>query len=83
MTILYFYQVLLICFLLVFTYLLTNWHIPLLIPFSTINDISMFVNSSNFTSFFFKVASNANHGTDRNFAGPKWFFKRFQKQQRK
>ena len=37
--------------------------------FSTINSISMSVNSSNFTSVFFKAACHAKPGAERNFAG--------------
>ena len=38
-------------------------------PLSTINNISMPVNSSNFNSVFFKVACHANPRAERNFAG--------------
>ena len=37
-----------------------------LIPFSTINNISISVNRSTFTLVFFKAASQANPGADRN-----------------
>ena len=40
-------------------YLCIDWHIPPLIPFSTINNISMSVNYSNFTPVFFKRACHA------------------------
>ena len=39
------------------------------IPFSTINNILISVNSSNSTLAFFKVACQANPGAERNFAG--------------
>ena len=42
-----------------------------LIPFSTINSISMPVNNSNFSSVFFKAACRANQGAERNFTGSK------------
>ena len=45
----------LIYLLLAFAYQWIEWHIPLLISFSTINSISS-VNNSNFTLFFFKAA---------------------------
>ena len=37
-------------------------------PSSTVNSISMSVNSSNFTYVFFKAAYHANPGAERNFA---------------
>ena len=46
-------------------------HIPPLMPFSTINSISMSVNNSNFTSVFFEVASHANPGAEKTFTGSK------------
>ena len=55
--------------LLAFAYHYTEWHIPPLIPFSTINNISMSVKRSRFTLVFFKVACHANPGAERNFAG--------------
>ena len=55
--------------LLAFAYLLIEIHIPPLIPFLTINNISMSVNSSVSTSVFFKAAYNADSGAERNFAG--------------
>ena len=42
---------------------------PSLIPFSTINNISISVKRSNFTLVFFKAACHADPGTERNFAG--------------
>ena len=47
------------------------WHIPTLIPFLTINSMSVSVNSSNFTSVYFKAASHANLGAERNFTRSK------------
>ena len=44
-------------------------HIPSLIPFSTINSISISVKRSNFTSVFFIAACYANSIAERNFAG--------------
>ena len=41
-------------------------HIPPLIPFSTINNLSTLVNNSNFTAVFFKQACHANPGADKN-----------------
>ena len=61
MMILYFYHNL--------SYIYYALHIPPLMSFSTINNISMSVNSSNFTSVFFKAACHANPGAERNFAG--------------
>ena len=55
--------------LLVFTYLLIKWHVPLLIPFSTIGIIEISVNNFNFTSVFFKATCQANQGAQKNFAG--------------
>ena len=43
--------------------------IPLLIPFSAINNISLSVKRSNFTLVVFKAACHANSGAERNFAG--------------
>ena len=39
------------------------------IPFSTINNISISVKRSNFTLDFFKAACHAKPGAERNFAG--------------
>ena len=44
-------------------------HISPLIPFSTINIISISVKIGNFNFVFFKAAWHANPGTQRNFAG--------------
>ena len=41
-------------------------HIPPLIPFSTINNISKLVDNSNSISVFFKHACHANPGADKN-----------------
>ena len=40
-------------------------HIPPLIPFSTINNISIFVNNSNCNSAFLKQACNAHPCADK------------------
>ena len=40
-----------------------------LVPFSSIDNISVWVNNSNFTLAFFKAAYQANIGVERNFAG--------------
>ena len=53
--------------LLAFAYLYIECHIPSLIPFSTINNISISVERSNFTFVFFKAAYHANPGAGRNF----------------
>ena len=56
--------------LLVFAYRWIEWHIPPLIPFSIINDISITIKISNFTLDFFKAACHhANPGAEINFAG--------------
>ena len=44
-------------------------NIPFLIPFSTINNITMSVNSSNFTLVFFKTTCHANPGAEKKLAG--------------
>ena len=44
-------------------------HIPPLISFSTINNISISVKRSNFFIVFFKATCHTNQGTERNFAG--------------
>ena len=44
-------------------------HIPPLLHFSTINNISMSVERSNFILVFFKAAYHANPGAETNFAG--------------
>ena len=60
-----------------FTYLLfaladicIAWQIPPLIPFSTINSISIFVNNSNSTFVFFINACHPNPGEDKKWAAP-------------
>ena len=53
------------CLLFSFAYLCIAWHIPPVIPFSTINNISTSVNNSNVTSVFFKQACHAHPGADR------------------
>ena len=45
------------------------WHIPRLITFSTINNISTSVNRSNFTFLFYNAAYHANPGAVRKRAG--------------
>ena len=40
-----------------------------LLPFSTINNVSISVKRSNFTLVFFKAAFHVNPGAERNFAG--------------
>ena len=42
---------------------------PPLIPFLTIKNMSMSVDSSNSTLVFFKAACHADPGAERNFAG--------------
>ena len=68
--------------------ILIEWHTPFLIPFSTINNISISDKISAFSfSFFFKVTCNDNSGGgERNFAGSSSYilrhiFLRFQKHQ--
>ena len=46
-------------------YLCITCHIPPLVPFSTINSISISVNHCNSTSVFFKQACHANPGADK------------------
>ena len=45
------------------------WHIPPLIYFSTINNISILANNSNSTSVFLKHACHGNPGADKQWAG--------------
>ena len=52
--------------LLAFAYRQIEWHIPPLILFSTINNITKSVQKSNFTLVFFKAAC---HGNPEHFAG--------------
>ena len=54
-------------YLLLHTYILHDN--PPLIPFSTIINISLFVNNSNFTPVFFEEACHANPGADKKLAG--------------
>ena len=49
--------------------LIIEEYVPPIIPFPTINNISMSVSSSNFTLVFFKAACHANPRAERNFAG--------------
>ena len=56
--------------LLAFSILIHRVNVPPLIPFSTINNISISVKRSNFTLVFFKAACHANPGAERKFAGP-------------
>ena len=51
-----------------FAYLFIAWHIPPLIPFSTINNISISVNNPNFTPVYFKQACYSNPGADGKWA---------------
>ena len=46
-------------------YLCIAWHIPPLISFSTIYNISVSGNNPNLVSVFFKQASHANPGADK------------------
>ena len=64
MMILYFYENFFIYLLLDFAYWWIAINIPPLMPFSTLNNISISVNSSNFTSVFFKAACYTNLGTE-------------------
>ena len=50
---------------LTFAYLCISWTILPLISFSTINNISISVNNSNFTPDNFKQACHANLGADK------------------
>ena len=52
--------------MLVLAYQFMAWHIPPLIPFSTLNNISTSVSNSNFTSVFFKHACHANRSVGKN-----------------
>ena len=54
--------------LLAFSYQKKEQYISALIPFSTINNISISVKRSNFTLVFFKADCHANPGAKRNFA---------------
>ena len=59
--------------LLAFAYRKTESHIPPLIPFPTINNISVSVKRSTFTLVFFKAACHANPEAERNFAGSSFY----------
>ena len=50
-------------------YLSVALHTPPLIPFSSIINISLSVNNSNFMFVFFKHACHPNLGDDRKWAG--------------
>ena len=52
-----------------FIFIKRERHISPLIPFSTINIISISVKIGNFNFVFFKAAWHANPGAQRNFAG--------------
>lgn len=54
---------------LVFTYPRIAWDIPPFMSFSTINNISGWVNSYKFTFVFFKATCHANPGAERKWAG--------------
>ena len=43
----------------------TEWHIPRLIAFSTINNMSISVKRSNFILVFLKAVCHANPGVDK------------------
>ena len=62
--------------LIAFTYQVIVWHVPTLIPFSTINNISMSVNSSNFTSVFSKADYYVDPGSVRKRAGSNSYISR-------
>ena len=51
--------------LFVLAYICIAWHIPPVTPFSAINKISVSVDNCNSTSVFFKQASHANPGADK------------------
>ena len=51
-----------------FEYLCIVWHISPLTHFSTIINISLFVNNSNFIPVFFKQACQASPGADKKWA---------------
>ena len=56
-------------YILIICYLCIAWHIPSLISFSTIMNISLFVNSFNFTLLLFKLACHTNPGAYKKPAG--------------
>ena len=55
--------------LLAFGYWQIEWDIVLLLPFATINNISISVKYYNFDLFFLKTACYANQGAGKYFAG--------------
>ena len=55
-------------YLLAFVYQQIEWHILPLIPFSTINNISIWVKRINFTFVFFKAACHTNPCAVRKWA---------------
>ena len=59
-----------------FTYQVAAWHVPTLMPFSTINNISMLVDSSNFTSVFSKADYYADPGSVRKREGSSSYISR-------
>ena len=56
-------------FIICFRYLRVASQIPPLVPFSTINSMSISVNNSNFTPVYFKQGFHANPGADTKYAG--------------
>ena len=55
--------------MLVFTDRWIAWHVPPLIPISSIKKLSILVYRSNFTLVFLKAAYHANAEDEKNFAG--------------
>ena len=66
---LYIFYIFFIYLLFALAYLCTAWHIPPLLPFSTMNNISLLVNNFNSTSVFFKQACHVDPGVDKNEQG--------------
>ena len=62
--------------LLAFDYRWIPWRILPLIPFSVVNNISIWVNWSNFILLFFKAAYHANSGAARKRAGSSSYISR-------
>ena len=62
--------------LLALAYQKMEWHIPPLIPFSTINNRSTSIKRSNMTLVFYKAACHADPGAGRNFAGSSLYISR-------
>ena len=60
-----FYYTFFLYLLFAFAYLYIAWHIPPLITFSTIINISLSVNNSNFTLLFSKQPCHANPGANK------------------